>query len=60
MPRRSNFALQAQSYGKSRAEQNKLFLFLCRDGVISRCKRKVTESREQNKINCFYFYAETE
>ncbi|MCR4918478.1 MAG: hypothetical protein K5928_01495 [Prevotella sp.] len=49
LPRRSTFALKAQSYEKSREEQNKLACFFFRDGVSSPRSGKVTEKREQCK-----------
>ena len=45
-----------QSYEKTRAEQNKLVCFLCRVHCNFAIIRKVTEKREQYKINRIYFF----
>jgi len=58
LPSASNFALQAQSYEKTREEQNKLVCFFFRDEVTSPHSGKVTKKRGKNKTNVFVFSSE--
>jgi len=61
MPRRSKFAMLIAKLRKVESNTKQIHLFLLpRRSKFAISNGKVTKSREQNKINPFIFYAETE